>query len=331
MNSVNSYFEDLLMKVLEGVASEEEFATLAEIVRQDAELRQRYVRDMRAHALLSCLQEERRAGEVLKFEPASLEASAYADTSTADKSPSQGSSKVLKLGTWYSKVMKSGWLKMAASVAITLLGVWAFGKIGLKPAPIAVLKMVSGDVSVMNGGAPVKVSNGKKIYSGNEVIVSGGESTAVLVWTDGSSMRLTEGARLLLLRDGNAKKIALLTGCFEGDFTKQEKGGLYSILTFQGRATVLGTSLRISTDSQDTRLSVVEGKVRFASPSDGNSEDVSSRYEVRVPTDNKEKFAPTRFYWADRFSGGKGAGAASRELSLVKESRRRAEARFHGQ
>ena len=310
MNSVDSYFEDLLMKVLEGVASEEEFATFSEIVRQYAELRQRYVRDMRAHALLSCLREERRGGgEVLKFE----------------------SAKVLKLETWYSTWMKSGWWKVAASVAVTVLGVWVFGKIGLKPAPIAVLKMVSGDVSVMNGGAPVKVANGKKIYSGNEIIVSGGESTALLVWTDGSTMRLTEGARLLLLRDGNAKKIALLTGCFEGDFTKQEKGGAYSILTFQGRATVLGTSLRISTDSQDTRLSVVEGKVRFASPSDGSSEDVSSRYEVRVPTDNKEKFLPTRFYWADRFSGGQGAGAAVREFSLTKESRRRAEARFHGQ
>jgi hypothetical protein len=308
------------MKVLEGVASEEEFATFSGIVRQDAELRQRYVRDMRAHALLSCLQEERRGEEVLKFEPASLEAT-----------PSQGSSKVLKLGTRYSTWMKSGWWKMAASVAVTVLGVLAFGKIGLKPEHIAVLKMVSGDVSVMNGGAPVKVSNGKKIYSGNEVVVSGKESTAVLVWTDGSTMRLTEGARLLLLRDGNAKKIALLTGCFEGDFTKQEKGGAYSILTFQGRATVLGTSLRISTDSQDTRLSVVEGKVRFANPSDGTFEDVLSRYEVRVPTDTKEKFVPTRFYWADRFSGGSGAGAAVQELSLAKESRRRAEVRFHGQ
>jgi hypothetical protein len=35
---------------------------------------------------------------VLKFEPASLEASTYADTSTVDKTPSQGSAKVLKLG-----------------------------------------------------------------------------------------------------------------------------------------------------------------------------------------------------------------------------------------
>ena len=227
--------------------------------------------------------------------------------------------------------MKGGWWRMAASVAVTVLGVWTMGQIGLKPSPIAVLKMVSGDVSVMNGGAPVKVSNGKKIYSGNEVVVSGKESTAVLVWMDGSTMRLTEGARLLLLRDGNAKKIALLTGCFEGDFTKQEKGGAYSILTFQGRATVLGTSLRISTDSQDTRLSVVEGKVRFASPSDGSSEDVSSRYEVRVPTDNKEKVVPTRFYWGDRFSGGRGAGAAVQEISLAKESQRCAEIRFRGQ
>ncbi len=314
MNSVNAYFETLLMKVIEEVATQDDFETFAEIVRQDSELRKRYRRDMRVHALLSCRHEARTPTGSSKLGRLKLK------KSEAD-------------GRRYSNRTRSIWWKVAAAAAAAaaLLGFLGVEQMRTKSHPIAVLEMVSGDVSVMNGDTPVKVSKGKKIYSGNEVVVSGKESTAVLVWTDGSTMRLTEGARLLLLRDGNAKKIALLTGCLEGDFTKQEKGEAYSVLTFQGRATVLGTSLRISTDSQDTRLSVVEGKVRFANPSDSTFEDVSSRYEVRVPTDSKEKFAATRFYWADRFSGGSGAGAAARELNHARERQRRAEARFHGQ
>jgi hypothetical protein len=54
MNRVEAYFEDLLMRVIEGIATEEEFATFAGIIRQDAGLRDRYAREMRLHALLSC-------------------------------------------------------------------------------------------------------------------------------------------------------------------------------------------------------------------------------------------------------------------------------------
>jgi hypothetical protein len=47
--------------------------------------------------MLECVNAGMGSREVLKFEPASLEASAFA-MPTADKTPSQGSSKVLKLG-----------------------------------------------------------------------------------------------------------------------------------------------------------------------------------------------------------------------------------------
>jgi hypothetical protein len=47
------YFEDLLMRVIEGCATGEERVTFAEIIRRDPELRARYIREMRFHAILS--------------------------------------------------------------------------------------------------------------------------------------------------------------------------------------------------------------------------------------------------------------------------------------
>ncbi|MDX9868011.1 MAG: hypothetical protein RBT78_08805, partial [Kiritimatiellia bacterium] len=54
MNPADAYFEDLLARVVEGAAAEDEFATFAEIIRQEPALRQRYRREMRLHALLCC-------------------------------------------------------------------------------------------------------------------------------------------------------------------------------------------------------------------------------------------------------------------------------------
>lgn len=53
MINAEEYFEDLLIKVIEGVANEDEFATFMEIVRLDADLRSRYVQEMRFQAILS--------------------------------------------------------------------------------------------------------------------------------------------------------------------------------------------------------------------------------------------------------------------------------------
>jgi hypothetical protein len=54
MNRADAYSEDLLMRVVEGIATADEFAVFAEILRRDAALRRRYAREMRLHALLCC-------------------------------------------------------------------------------------------------------------------------------------------------------------------------------------------------------------------------------------------------------------------------------------
>jgi ferric-dicitrate binding protein FerR (iron transport regulator) len=113
MNSAESYFEDLLMRVIEGCASEEEFATFSEIIRLDAELRRRYVREMRLHALLSCQGEEKSLGK----------------TGLKHENPKRVSVQ-MNSGCRETEAARrrrpSGWWKMAAAVALLLSGaaVW---------------------------------------------------------------------------------------------------------------------------------------------------------------------------------------------------------------
>ncbi|MBP7638001.1 MAG: FecR domain-containing protein [Kiritimatiellae bacterium] len=52
MTRADGYFEELLMRVLEGVASEQDFITFTEIIRRDEGLRRRYAREMYVQALL---------------------------------------------------------------------------------------------------------------------------------------------------------------------------------------------------------------------------------------------------------------------------------------
>lgn len=63
MISADTYFEDLMIRVIDEVATEEEFSTFEEILLHDAELRRIYIQHMRAHALLCCRGEENTAGK----------------------------------------------------------------------------------------------------------------------------------------------------------------------------------------------------------------------------------------------------------------------------
>jgi len=106
MNGAESYFEDLLMRVIEGIATEEEFATFSEIIRIDAELRRRYAREMRLHALLSC------QGEAKAIEK---------DVAPCATSPKRGWTEMSAGGR-----RGFNWVKIAAAAAVLISGaaVW---------------------------------------------------------------------------------------------------------------------------------------------------------------------------------------------------------------
>ncbi len=114
MTSAEAYFEDLLMRVIEGVATEEEFATFAGIIRHDDELRRRYAREMRLHALLSCQGDEK-----------ATEATVAAGANFRVRARAGADVSVRRQASWRSGLRRSLW-RSAAALALLLGGaaVW---------------------------------------------------------------------------------------------------------------------------------------------------------------------------------------------------------------
>jgi len=202
------------------------------------------------------------------------------------------------------------WVKVAAALVL-LLGGLGGGTWLSKRRPLAEIREVYGQVRVTGTQEVTPAQVGTVLFSGDEFALEGGESGATLVWRDGSMIRLPCQTRVTLAQTGKEKRITLLRGYFDADFSKQCDGESFVIITPHGRATVLGTSLRISTVPKDTRLSVIRGLVKFESHEGGLVTQVANRQEINSSAIVDGKLKIHRFYWADRFSGGRNSGTAS--------------------
>lgn len=195
-------------------------------------------------------------------------------------------------------------LGLAASVLIFAgAGVGAYF---MNYPAIAVLTSVSGEVFVTSGAKTAKATSGMRLLTGANVVVDGKSSTAVIVWKDGSLMRLDGNSMLTLLVVDGQKRCLLAHGDLKAKVLKQEKDKPLIINAPYSQMKVLGTSLRVTSVWESTELSVVEGKVSMERLSDGKSVDVSTRHSVNMKGDDSTELDAKRFYWADRFSGSKG-------------------------
>ncbi|MEI6644886.1 MAG: FecR family protein [bacterium] len=283
MMQARDKFNRVLMSVLEQEATSEEREEFRMLLKQHPEFMALYREQMLMHTLLTGVSETIKEGEEVR---------------------TCGSPEVSRpIGSYR-------WVKVAAALAL-LLGGLGGGTWLSKSRSLAEVKEVYGQVLVSGTQEVTPAQVGTVLFSGDEVALEGEESGVTLVWRDGSMIRLPCQTRVTLAQTGKEKRITLLHGYFDADFSKQCNGQSFVIITPQGRATVLGTSLRISTGAQDTRLSVIRGLVRFETYEGGLVAKVSSRREVRSSAIEKGKLKTDRFYWADRFSGGRNGGTAS--------------------
>jgi len=195
-------------------------------------------------------------------------------------------------------------LAMAASVLV-LFGA-SVGVYYQKHPAIAVLTSVSGDVFVTSGAKTTKARPGVRLLTGANVVVDGKNSTAIIVWKDGSSMRLDGNSMLTMLVVDEQKRCLLAHGDLKAEVWKQQKDKPLIISAPYSQIKVLGTTLRVTSGWKSTELSVVEGKVNVERLSDGKTVDVKTRHSVTMNADDSAELELQRFYWADRFSGSKG-------------------------
>lgn len=284
-------FTLLVMAVVEATATAEELSEFRELMRAHPEFKLQYLEQMKIHGLMSYRQEMRNAGAGRCFRRPSV---------------------VGQLHVW--------WKVAAGLVAAVLIAVLSGVAVNVsrpsKTVVLATIETVCGEVSVISGGETSKALEGRQLYSGDELSVSGSSGAACVVWEDGSRLMLPAVSRVVLSRSKGEKRITLLAGAFDATFSKQLPGESYMIVTPDGRAKVLGTTVTVIRGLRGTEFSVVQGQVRVERFIDGAKTDVSSRHEVLLSAqENSGKLSQTRFYWSDRFSGGPKAGAATKQFS----------------
>jgi ferric-dicitrate binding protein FerR (iron transport regulator) len=284
-------FTLLVMAVVEATATTEELSEFRELMRAHPEFKLQYLEQMKIHGLMRYRQEIRTAGAGRYFRRPSV--------------------------VGHARI----WWKVAAGlVAAALIAVLSGVAVNVSRhdnmVALATIETAYGEVSVISGGETSKAREGRQLYTGDELSVSGSSGAACVVWEDGSRLALPAVSRVVLSRSKAEKRITLLTGSFDATFSKQLPGETYMIVTPDGRAKVLGTTVTVIRGLRGTEFSVVQGRVRVERFIDGAKTDVTSRHEVLLSAqENSGKLNTTRFYWPDRFAGGPKAGAATKQFS----------------
>jgi len=185
VNHPDAYFEELMSKVVDELATEEEFATFEEILLRDAELRRRYLQYMRAHALLNCRFKGQTAGMRLLTHDEPVGRTGNTRTATAKSRPYPLN---VRTAAPIAQLKKPWWgfsvgLKTAAAAAVLFgAGLWmarvqrpsSVATSVVPPAPVTVLRHTNasdlelpstlpGTVRLVSGAATARLPSGVEL------------------------------------------------------------------------------------------------------------------------------------------------------------------------
>jgi ferric-dicitrate binding protein FerR (iron transport regulator) len=181
----------------------------------------------------------------------------------------------------------SPWL--AGTLLLALLGLigWGIGDWRRQPRPVAppTAAAASATLSVLEGAAwrvvvadrEIKIAPGQT-FQGGDTLRVGESSFAEVVLADGSRLGLGTGAVLRFPENSGPQRGELYLGRGVADVTavRQSPDRPLVIATVAARLTVLGTQFRLYTSPDNSRVELLEGKVRFERRVDGQAVDVAA-------------------------------------------------------
>lgn len=195
---------------------------------------------------------------------------------------------------------------LAAAAAVALSAGLLFW-LGRTPA-IAHLERVQAEESESHG--PVKVvvvhrgsaqagRSGQRLFSGDSLRIAGEESSASIVFLDGTRLAVGPETIIASLSDDRAsgKRIVLSEGFLSAKVAKQPAGRPMIVATPQSEIVVIGTVFDLSSGTAGTHLETRSGKVRLNRKSDGRSVEVPAGFEGTVAGDSvlDAQASPPRF------------------------------------
>ena len=273
--------EEILLRVDAGLASPSDMSALQEAL-QTKEGRARAVQHFMFNAaLLELYQSQARNSESGRREVAQFH---ELRSNTAPKAPIR-SHRTRRPRTERSSFLGL-FLKFAAVVALVAAGAQIYQyqsgrQRQAKPAAVATLVSISGTVSDGTSGGALQ--KGAPINE-NQTVATGAESSATLLFTDGTTISLDAGSRLSKIKTTSGIHARLESGILSASVQPQASTAPLIIETPNAIATVLGTEFKLRADGTSTRLDVESGKVRLSRTSDKQSVDVAaSQFALVAP------------------------------------------------
>lgn len=175
------------------------------------------------------------------------------------------------------------WYLMGGLAASALVGLGIF--LLVRPSPkadgaVARVERTQGEVYLLEGDQRNPAVVGAGIVRNQRLVTVGRTASALLRFSDGTSLEAAGETEIDGLTEGSEGKRAFLArGQLRADVPPQPNGAPAVIRTPHAEATVMGTSLRIYVDpgvAASTRLDVEKGKVRLVRLSDRAGVDVIS-------------------------------------------------------
>lgn len=136
--------------------------------------------------------------------------------------------------------------------------------------PLATLSAVEGQAKVGDEIAEA----GRQIRANERVTTIGPDSSAELLYPEGTRLLMAGDTELRLTDSGLGPQVAVRAGSLSADVRPQSPGRPLRILTGEAEVEVLGTKLTISRRAGCTQVGVHEGKVKLTREADRRSAEV---------------------------------------------------------
>jgi WD40 repeat protein len=182
-----------------------------------------------------------------------------------------------------SVVTRDRWVASIAAALLVALGMslWLRSQESTAAAVVARLEHVEGQVFVTKFDSRTLATAGQNLHSGQGLAVVGEESSAAVVYADGTRLELDGDATVSELSGGvtTGKHVVLAEGNLRADVAKQPLGLPMILTTPSAEVVVLGTKFDLTGRLDATYVETAEGRVRLTRTSDGRSIEVPAGFE----------------------------------------------------
>jgi hypothetical protein len=267
------YWEALIHRYLDGIATCEEVAQLSQQLESDAEMRLNYLRLADIHGVLATTEE---------FDEPAIESEAR----PLELVPQVEHLNALPQSRHFLFAIS------LATAAVLMICAWTVWKIS--PSSIATIIAIEGVVQwIGDGGQVVKDLQVGQSLTGGTIETHSVDSFVELRFRDGSVLSTSEGA-VLTIADKGQKGLHLRSGVLSAEVEKQPTNRPMILATPTARFEIPGTRFDVVATDERSKVSVKEGLVRAVRLTDGKSVKIGAHHSTIVDLNSQSELVARR-------------------------------------